>query len=143
MKIVYLAARFDRREEMKHYRLDLNEKGIEVRARWIDTPPGSPSDVELTHVERRIAAIECIQDIDAADAVIVFTSERQSPGHNIEFGYALARVKRIYIVGQIRSVFHALTYPAYPDWEAFKAEHLTDQQIAENVRRHLSKDAAP
>lgn len=139
---VYLAARYSRREELVTYRDDLNQLGktipgmyLKATSRWLNGshqaeeigPNGQRSIPRNGHtygLARRFAT-EDLEDIDAADVVVCFTEEH-IPGANtgrggrhVEFGYALAKGKRIIIVGPIENVFYSLDSDQVkwaPDW---------------------------
>ncbi len=79
---------------------------MHVTARWIsgahETDAGVP-DLK--------AALEDIQDVEAADIVVSFTETGDVPGRSrggrhVEFGYALAKGKRLIVVGTRENVFH-------------------------------------
>lgn len=55
-------------------------------------------------------AFQDLRDVDACDVLVLFNppSFPQSPGRNIEFGYALAKGKKLMIVGQPKGVFQYL-----------------------------------
>jgi len=57
-------------------------------------------------------AIEDVRDVQAAEIVISFTEPPRSTasrgGRHVEFGYALAAGKRVWVVGYRENVFHWL-----------------------------------
>lgn len=82
----------------------LQAMGHEVTSEWINgTHQGGDS--------REYALID-LRDIDAADALVLFSESpagsRTRGGKHVEFGYALAKGKRIFIVGNHGNVFHRL-----------------------------------
>lgn len=98
---VYLAARYERRLELVGYAEDLRDLGHVVTSRWLhgnDALP-VPEQVRMD-----------LEDIDRADAVVSFT---ESPGiysrggRHVEFGYALAKGKRLILVGPPENIFQA------------------------------------
>lgn len=110
---------------MVGYARTLTELGHEITSRWI---LGGHEAEEHTSIEqKRIIALENIDDIDRAKAVVCFTESAQAPppgsargGRHVEFGYVLGKVpsKSLYVVGPIENVFHTLT-PAFPTWTEF------------------------
>ena len=80
---------------------------ISVTSRWLELDPltrtTSPADAA------RIARMD-LEDIDRADGLVLFNfyDQKQSPGRNIEFGYALAKGKALFIVGERCGVFQQL-----------------------------------
>jgi hypothetical protein len=118
---LYLAARYDRREEMAALADAIEDLGHEVTARWVDghgQPDGESARYDLT-------------DVIVADALVLFTEEPTASvpfaargGRHVEFGYALKAGKRMFIVGARENIFHELPeVTALPDTQAL-LEHL-------------------
>lgn len=128
---VYLAARYSRREELVGYRNDLNQLGsiipglyLRVTSRWLNGSHEAhklgPNGMRViprsgyTNTQARRFAREDLADIDEADVVVVFTEEHVPRGNvgrggrHVEFGYALAKGKKIIVVGPIENVFYSL-----------------------------------
>lgn len=124
---VYLAARYSRHDEMRGVRDVLATLGHVVTSRWIDCHTDVMGDHSASFTpevlnERpqdcmRIARHD-LDDVLAADAVISFTSGGGGKGgRHVEFGYGLARGKRMIVVGPREHVFHTLSQVEwYPDW---------------------------
>ena len=121
---IYLAARYSRGPEMQRYADDLNKLGHEVTSRWIT---GSHAlDSQLSPIEQAEEqdrmAWEDFADLDKADCVISFTEPPREPsssrgGRHVEFGIALARSKRLIVVGHRENVFHWLhMVEFYSEW---------------------------
>lgn len=114
---IYLAAQYERLEEMKKIRDLLVENGHAVTSRWIDQLHGQEEALgmkELTEYPSRgqkYALID-MQDISDADTMVVFTSGNGGGrgGYHTEFGMALASMKRIVIVGPRENVFHTAAF---------------------------------
>lgn len=74
----------------------------------------------------RIAEVMSLRDfngIDRADLFIIDTLDPSSTGgRNVELGYALAKGKRIILIGQPTTIFFALIREAYETWEEFHNE---------------------
>lgn len=74
-----------------------------VTSSWLHIEPGT---VSKSAGEAASWAFQDLRDIDACDMLVLFNfDEKQSPGRNIEFGYALAKGKRLGIVGKPHGVF--------------------------------------
>jgi hypothetical protein len=122
--IIYLAARYSRNDEMRGVRDVLEAFGHKVTSRWIDLHggkyPGSFTPDQLNSDPASCAGIAAadIEDMDAADTVISFTSPGEGKGgRHTEFGWALGRAKRLVVVGPREHVFHTLPQVEwYPDW---------------------------
>lgn len=101
---IYLAANYSAHPQMREVAKTLAEHGHEVTSEWIT---GTHSGHDHAHY----AQID-LRDVDAADAMIFFSAappgSRTRGGKHVEFGYALAKGKRIFVVGEHANVFHHL-----------------------------------
>jgi nucleoside 2-deoxyribosyltransferase len=122
---IYFAGRVSQRGTLQQWADDCVQLGHVTVSRW--------SMRESTHFlvdglspqakddERRRFAMEDIEDIDKADIVISLMEEPRGPGRggrHVEFGYALARGKRLICVGPRETVFHHLiNVEHFATWE--------------------------
>lgn len=102
---VYLAARYGRRAELAAVAHALRVIGFDVVSRWVFGAHESTEDVT--------SALEDIQDLERAEIVVSFTEGERAPGRarggrHVEFGFGLARGKRLIVVGPRENVFHHL-----------------------------------
>lgn len=99
---VYLAATFASRPLMEVVADRLKTHGFEITARWV-----YGGEEGLT---REQIAILDLEDVDAADAVVSFTYPRgtltSGGGRHVEFGYGLAKGKKLILIGARENVFH-------------------------------------
>jgi hypothetical protein len=112
MSSFYLAARFSRRFELQGYRADLSRLGHLVTSRWIDQRDDS---------DEPDCAKRDIQDIDVADAIILFAEPPRCHTRNgrmVEFGYALGQGKAAIVIGPAENVFTDL-----PEVQRFAGWH--------------------
>lgn len=110
---VYLAAPYHRRSELQDYARRLEYAGIEVTARWLDGLHDHLVDTTDDVDVRGSWATEDIEDIERADALLVFplpTRANRSArgGVHVELGIALALGKRVIAVGGRPNVFYCL-----------------------------------
>ena len=122
---VYLAALFSRRAEMETYANKIAENGHEITARWVY---GGEDGLSRTEI-----ALMDIEDVDKADAIISFTHPRGTMttggGRHVEFGYALAKGKKLIVIGAYENVFHHMPnvqiYSDLDSWlyDAVSSEH--------------------
>src|SRR6185503_10407969 len=94
---IYLAHNFNARWWLRDYIKLLEGLGHIVTSSWII----DDSHCESGH-SRETSAIADFNDIQAADTLILFTDqygEKQGKGKFMEFGYALALGKRVFIHG--------------------------------------------
>ncbi len=120
----YLAPRFSQREEMQGYKADLEARGHRVYGRWIDDPYPATEDFILRHAEIAAPlALEDLWEIAQAATFIAFTEPPGASGRggrHVELGYALARDKRVIVVGPHENIFHHLPgIRAYATWAEF------------------------
>lgn len=114
---VYLAARFDRQEELRDYARILKDQWIEVTSRWLWMPAAYVAD---TSEFKDICAVIDIQDIGRADVVVSFTADPKRTsrgGRHVEFGIGLALKKRMIIIGEREHIFHFMyAVEVFPDF---------------------------
>jgi hypothetical protein len=83
----------------------LVDAGHKVTSSWIKTGWGSHGpqfDEERSQVARRD-----LMDVTAADALILLSDEDNVPGgKHVEFGYAIALGKKVYVIGRRENIFH-------------------------------------
>ena len=99
---IYLAARYERREELNKYAEELRADNHIITARWlIDDHEAEVYELKNTKTISKTGwkfAIDDLQDITRADTVICFSEAPDSAfargGRHVEFGYALALGKR-------------------------------------------------
>jgi nucleoside 2-deoxyribosyltransferase len=120
-----MAGRVSKRHILQVWADDLEAKGFEVVSRWSmrnsdHVAPGMKSE-KAAPSERVRFAREDLEDIDACDIMVCLMEEPRNDsrgGRHVEFGYALARDKAIYIVGEKETVFHELPQvAAFTTWE--------------------------
>ena len=130
---VYLAASRSLKKDMRTVRALLQDKGIEVTSRWIDTP--EPESMKAADLATRpgldtgaIHACKDLDDIDEADVVLVVTDVPSTTGGlHVEFGYAYAKGKRVIVCGPRVNVFQALA-ESYPDLPSARAALAPDDR---------------
>lgn len=101
---IYLASNYSTHPEMRGYAAKLEAAGHVVTSEWINGSSRGDDRAEYARIDLR--------DVDGADALIFFSESpagsRTRGGKHVEFGYALARGKRIFLVGPCVNVFHHL-----------------------------------
>jgi hypothetical protein len=132
----YIAARFDRCNEMNGYAQQLRQSGHIVDCRWLqglhqihpgaaeiesggfsDTPDGIP-------MIARPFAEDDVQDIKAADGIILFSEPPSTyskrGGRHVEFGLAMGLGKTLVVIGPRENVFHCLPFVyQFTTWALF------------------------
>ncbi len=126
--IVYIAGRFSKREVFRKYRASLEIQGYEVRCRWLD----QVRDAEPHEIEKIMQ--RDIEDIDASDVVIVDGELSSKGGMLFEMGYAYAKGKRVYLIGDLAMGFAKLIPYNVPrrrfkDWLELLAQALPSGKV--------------
>jgi len=121
---VYIAALFSRRAEMEERANLLTRCGFDVVARWV-----YGGEDGLTR--EQIALLD-IEDVDKADIVVSFTHPHGTVtpggGRHVEFGYALAKGKKVVLIGDRENIFHH-----HPAVEVHSTLELWVQNFMETV----------
>lgn len=111
MSKFYLAAQYARRDELKGYASTLTALGAEITSRWLQEEAPLDSNMGDHKIEfyEDTATID-IEDIDRAHSVVFFSEDPlvgiKRGGRHVEFGYAHAKGKAIYVIGPKENVFH-------------------------------------
>lgn len=135
----YIAARFDRCDEMNQYAQQLRNLGHEVDCRWLQglhqLHPGAV-ELETTGFKTRDEgvsllaapfALDDVEDLAKSDAIIFFSEPPESyskrGGRHVEFGMAIALKKILIVIGIRENVFHCLPeVKRYESWDKFISE---------------------
>lgn len=116
---IYLAARFSRKPELQTYMRALEAAGHTVTSRWLTDGAHEwtgVNDADIPPDALGQFAAEDLADVDAADAFILFADQPSSRGGMwCELGYAIARGKRIIVVGDSANVFCHLEWIEHID----------------------------
>ena len=120
----YLAARFGRYPEVRQRAKFLRDIGFKVTSRWMYNHTDGKYDLEYDDPRMRQYAKEDLDDVTAAEVLILFTEERgsenQGGGRFTEFGYALAQQKRCVVIGDLEMIFCGLPQVLhYKTWDDF------------------------
>lgn len=117
----YLASKYSRMEELRGYRDELTSLGHTVTSSWLEDDPAGCDESDPTNARLAECANQNLEDILSADLMVLFTGGPQSPGRNIEFGYAVGQSIPVRIVGPRESVFHHLgrVIGVHADWADF------------------------
>jgi nucleoside 2-deoxyribosyltransferase len=101
---VYVAAPYVKRADAQRVMADLLRAGFDVTSSWLI------GDDELSDAFAR----QDLADVDRADALVALNPKEWeylgSGGRHVEFGYALAKGKRVVLVGARTNIFHHLSH---------------------------------
>ncbi len=121
---VYLAGRYDRRDELRAKGNELEKIGYTITARWLSAKEHEMQ--VLTPIRNSEISAHDLEDIRAADWLVCMseagTNEYQRGGRHVEWGYALALDKKCILIGGEENVFHwQHGVEHFKDWAAFIA----------------------
>lgn len=105
--MVYLAGRWSRRAELAAIASRFERAGVAVTARWLTAENHRLNDASASQAFNASLAAEDLQDVLAADALILFTDGMAGArgGCHVEFGAALAAGLALAVVGPRTNVF--------------------------------------
>lgn len=109
MPSVYVASRFEDKDQAREVRAALAAGGVDCTSRWLE----QESKTEANEQDRRrfYAGMD-LEDILSADALVLLdpkeTHRTGTGGRHVETGYAIAAGRRVLILGARENVFHSL-----------------------------------
>ena len=119
---IYIAACFVQQAEVRTKALELEALGHECTSSWrYEKGAGDGSEPEMKD-HYTTAALCDLKDIGRSDVLLLLTAQvSRSGGKHVETGYALAKNKRVILVGPRRAenVFHWLVPEYYENWAEF------------------------
>src|SRR5882672_7222295 len=90
---VYIAAPYRMKNEIKARAMGLRDCGIEVTSSWLNEPHKPNTQMgDLTHEEHQKYALQDVQDVVAADILVLLTDPTKTivrAGRHVEFGIAV------------------------------------------------------
>lgn len=103
---VYLAGRFSAQQALREWREELEKRGHRVVSRWLDAGQRPPAGRRRIRFMAEWAEKDLI-DLESADAIILRTSggTGRQGGLYVEFGYAIATDKMLFMVGPRTNAF--------------------------------------
>lgn len=105
---VYLSASMRMVEQMRLTARNLRQLGLDVVSTWHDEPARTDDPDGWGPIAEEMA-LRCLSDLEAADAVIMFSRAPSSTGGaHLEVGYAMALGRRVVVVGPRPSIFYHL-----------------------------------
>ena len=130
---IYLAGRYERREELNSYASDLVERGHTVSASWLTRKETKDFDefdsIRSVAFYQPVAARD-LSDIRHSDVIVTFSErpggeQKSRGGRHVELGVALALQKPVVMVGDGEHIFHTLPEVArFPAWDSDLFDYL-------------------
>ena len=108
---IYIAARYDRRDEMRTVARALRGAGATFTSNWLgETGPLSAQMGDDSDDFYKMTSYVDLRDIESADIVLFFAEDplvgTPRGGRHVEFGYALAKGKVVCVIGPKENVYH-------------------------------------
>lgn len=126
---IYLASMYSQRDQTREHAKTLRAAGHTVTSTWLrERAPLKCKTADFHDRWLRDRAVVDLEDIDRADAILLFSVDGTKPtvrgGRHVEFGYAMATNKRLFVVGPRENIFHFLPIVKHYDTvEAFIQEN--------------------
>lgn len=119
---VYLAGPYSARTRLRYFASDLRMLGLTCTSSWLEETHEIDAGTigaatALSGDQVAAHAKTDLLDIDTSDAVVLFTAASVglggsaaggTGGRHVETGYAIAREKPVFVVGEPENVFHRL-----------------------------------
>ena len=112
---VYLVSAYATRDSLRAYADELSRIGMVCTSRWLnDETPISAGTIgaatSIADAQVRKHVLDDFEDIHSANVLILFTEsatgQRGGGGRHVETGYALAKGKKVVVIGKPENVFH-------------------------------------
>ena len=120
---IYIASKFHSRYRLRPVKKELQELGYKVLSKWMDPDVNvdisSDNDSLGANIDESIAEAkrDCLE-IGNSDIFIIDTQDESSTGgREVELGMAIIAVCKIFRIGPIRNVFHAML-TEFKSWPA-------------------------
>ena len=105
---VYVACKFERKDLCWSASAVLVGRGVEPIQTWHLSKRAT--DGEATDAQKRDAALQALEEIAQADAVVVADPNSKTGGLHWESAWACAHGKPVFIVGEPTNIFHHLPW---------------------------------
>lgn len=123
---IYTAATFSEQQRIRGHKERLIQLGHNVMATWLEEQI-KPVGMTQEQFDKKMAAKD-LQEIAASDCLILdLENPSATGGKMVEYGFALAKHKLIYVVGEPRTgqIFARLSDNIFPSWDAL-FEHFQE-----------------
>lgn len=135
---IYTAATFSEQHRIRQMKEQLIQFGHSVLSTWLEEAV-RPEGMSEFQFERKMAAKD-LQEVAAADCMILdVANPSKTAGKMIEYGFALAKHKLVYVVGDPppHAIFLHLADGHFKTWdelfEFFKTNHPTERKFVDQL----------
>lgn len=98
----YLAGDYELRETLAELADQLEQVGHEITSRWVRESVADP----LTPADSRRIALADLDDLSAAEAMVLVNGPSTRGGKHAELGAALAMDMPVFLIGPRSNIFH-------------------------------------
>ena len=117
---IYMAGFFDTRARLRPIRDRLRAQGAVVLSSWLDEEGVTYQTVDDAY--KTSCALRDLEEVQACDILILDTLDESSRGgREVEYGYALGKMKQVWVVGPLRNVFHYVAAKHFSSWDEVMA----------------------
>ena len=106
--LIYIAGPFSWREQLDAVAQHLDQYDIGVTSRWLTMHAEHGDDMDAySESDLMRYGLEDLQDIEAADVMVVFNNSKASGGGGrwVEMGYAISKAKPVLLFGERTNPF--------------------------------------
>ena len=135
---IYTAASFIEQARIRQMKETLIQMGHTVVSTWLEEAV-RPDGISEGQFERKMAAKD-LQEVASADCMILDVEKpTKTAGKMVEFGFALAKHKLIYVVGEppAHAIFLSLADEQFDTWDAlfvyFRENHKTAKVFTDQL----------
>ena len=135
---IYTAASFCEQQRIRTHKETLIQMGHVIVASWLEEAV-RPEGINEEQFERKMAAKD-LQEVASADCMILDVEKpTKTAGKMVEFGFALAKHKLIYVVGEppAHAIFLSLADEQFDTWDAlfayFRENHKTAKVFTDQL----------
>ena len=135
---IYTAATFSEQLRIRSHKETLIQMGHTVLSTWLEEAV-RPEGITESQFEHKMA-MKDLQEVAACDCMILdVASPSKTAGKMVEYGFALAKHKLIYVVGTppAHAIFLSLADLHFNTWnelfEYFKSQHKTEKAFVDQL----------
>lgn len=136
---IYTAATFSEQKRIRAMKESLVQLGHNVLSTWLEETV-KPDGMGERDFERKMA-MKDLQEVASCDCLILDTaSPSRTAGKMVETGFAIAKHKLIYVVGDIidHAIFLGLADQHFADWDELLAFFAENHKAATTFADQLS-----
>lgn len=125
---IYLAAQFSWKEDIGIKKRELEALGHVVTSTWTEEVASAGCSLkDFSGGYHTAMATRDLREIEDADAIVLFSVDPDTTtrrgGRHVEFGFAIGKGKKLFVVGPKENIFHHIpNVVQFDKWETFLQE---------------------